>query len=192
MNYCLFAYDDVSIRFNGKDDNVVLEFVLFMSYINQSSNSTRKRQPSYSGLSWLSRRVCQRLDQFVRTSKILNVFIENSCVTFSSDYDRIMIAECEKLFQLVTVGTKFTQENNIDVLENPVHMILLGHHEVISEEKHTWNSIIASSRYRFSDEIKLTKQPIDDSKLDEEMQKSSGPSVILYFVDKSQQVKLVN
>ena len=26
VNYCLFANGDVSIRFNGKDDNVVLEF----------------------------------------------------------------------------------------------------------------------------------------------------------------------
>ena len=26
VNYCLFANCDVSIRFNGKDDNVVLEF----------------------------------------------------------------------------------------------------------------------------------------------------------------------
>ena len=25
VNYCLFANGDVSIRFNGKDDNVVLE-----------------------------------------------------------------------------------------------------------------------------------------------------------------------
>ena len=25
-NYCLFANDDVSIRFSGKDDNVVLEY----------------------------------------------------------------------------------------------------------------------------------------------------------------------
>ena len=25
LNYCLFAHGDVSIRFNGKDDNVVLE-----------------------------------------------------------------------------------------------------------------------------------------------------------------------
>ena len=26
VNYCLFANGDVSIRFNGKDENVVLEF----------------------------------------------------------------------------------------------------------------------------------------------------------------------
>ena len=26
FNYCLFAIGDVPIRFNGKDDNVVLEF----------------------------------------------------------------------------------------------------------------------------------------------------------------------
>ena len=30
VNYCLFANGDVSIRFNGKDDNVVLEFILFI------------------------------------------------------------------------------------------------------------------------------------------------------------------
>ena len=29
VNYCLFANGDVSIRFNGKDDNDVLEFILF-------------------------------------------------------------------------------------------------------------------------------------------------------------------
>ena len=28
VNYCLFANGDVSIRFNGKDDNVVLELLL--------------------------------------------------------------------------------------------------------------------------------------------------------------------
>ena len=26
VNYCLFANDDISIRFSGKDDNVVLEY----------------------------------------------------------------------------------------------------------------------------------------------------------------------
>ena len=29
VNYCLFANDDVSIRFNGKDDDVVLECFLY-------------------------------------------------------------------------------------------------------------------------------------------------------------------
>ena len=28
VNYCLFANGDVSIRFNGKDDNVVLEYTI--------------------------------------------------------------------------------------------------------------------------------------------------------------------
>ena len=28
VNYCLFANDDVSIRFNGKDDNIVLKFLI--------------------------------------------------------------------------------------------------------------------------------------------------------------------
>ena len=30
MNYCLFANDDISIRFIGKDDNVVLELHIFV------------------------------------------------------------------------------------------------------------------------------------------------------------------
>ena len=27
VNYCSFAHGDVSIRFNGKNDNVVLEYI---------------------------------------------------------------------------------------------------------------------------------------------------------------------
>ena len=29
VNYCLFANGDVSIRFNGKDENVMLELLAF-------------------------------------------------------------------------------------------------------------------------------------------------------------------
>ena len=29
VNYCLFANGDVSIRFSGKDDNVVLELLMY-------------------------------------------------------------------------------------------------------------------------------------------------------------------
>ena len=32
VNYCLFANGDVSIRFNGKDDNVVLEYIDHQCY----------------------------------------------------------------------------------------------------------------------------------------------------------------
>ena len=34
VNYCLFANGDVSIRFNGKDDNIVLEYCLLHDIIH--------------------------------------------------------------------------------------------------------------------------------------------------------------
>ena len=33
VNYCLFADGDASIRFNGKDDNVVLEYCIHSIFI---------------------------------------------------------------------------------------------------------------------------------------------------------------
>ena len=32
VNYCLFANGDVSIRFNGENDNVMLELVIVCTY----------------------------------------------------------------------------------------------------------------------------------------------------------------
>ena len=34
VNYCLFANGGVSIRFNAKDDNVVLEYELTLNHIH--------------------------------------------------------------------------------------------------------------------------------------------------------------
>ena len=36
VNYCLFTNGDVSIRFNGKDDNIVLELEILLLYCELS------------------------------------------------------------------------------------------------------------------------------------------------------------
>ena len=36
VNYCLFSHGDVSYRFNGKNDNVVLELIFIFMNMNEN------------------------------------------------------------------------------------------------------------------------------------------------------------
>ena len=48
VNYCLFAHGDVSIRFNGKNDNVVLEFDLMCMLGDKITIQPHYNMPHYN------------------------------------------------------------------------------------------------------------------------------------------------
>lgn len=95
--------------------------------------------------------------------------------------------EIEELFELVPDGKQFIpgQDKAVYALKKTVRLILIGNYEeVISEERDTWKSIIASSRCSFPDTVKLKKCP--DFKLDVK-NISTRPEVIVYVVDDTKQ-----
>ena len=54
MNYCLFANSDVSYRFNGKNDNVVLENSLDFTLFEKDSYQSDKMGNSFDSIKGIS------------------------------------------------------------------------------------------------------------------------------------------
>lgn len=95
--------------------------------------------------------------------------------------------EIEELFDLVPDGKQFIPEQDkaVYALKKTVQLALIGNYEeLISEEQHTWKSVMASSRCSFGDKVKLKKIP--DFKLDVK-KISTRPEVIVYVVDDTKQ-----